>query len=145
MLLNVKQRKELTAYIVDKMKKRESPSEMRYTTSNPQSLVYMDQSLTEIQADDLYSCPELHRVCIGIKEIVLTVKEFDALRLLISNHHRVLTFETPARRIWNEEYFDVMSKTIHNLISRLRHKLQISPDTPKYIVCIRGVGYKFII
>jgi len=104
---------------------------------------YADQSLTEIQEGELYFCPELRKVCVGNTEIELTVKEFDALYLLISNRNRILTFETLACQIWGEEYIDITAKTIHNLMSRVRHKLQVFPDTCNYIVCVRGVGYKF--
>ena len=42
-----------------------------------------------------------------------------------------------------EEYIDVTPKTIHNLLSRLRQKLQIAPEAPEYVISVRGVGYKF--
>jgi len=104
---------------------------------------YADQSLTESQEGELYFCPELRKVCVGNTEIELTVKEFDALHLLISNRNRILTFETLAWQIWGEEYVDITTKTIHNLMSRVRHKLQIDPSGPEYIKSIRGGGYKF--
>ena len=75
-------------------------------------------------------------------EIELTVKEFDALYLLISNRNRILTFETLACQIWGEEYIDITAKAIHNLMSRVRHKLQVYPSEPEYIKSVRGVGYK---
>lgn len=81
------------------------------------------------------------RVC-G-QEIALTVKEFDALRLLLINRKRVLTFEMIAYQVWGEEYIDVTQKAIHNLFSRLRQKLQVTPESPGYIISVRGVGYKF--
>ncbi len=65
--------------------------------------------------------------------------------LLISNRNRILTFETLASRIWGEEYIDITAKTIHNLMSRVRHKLQISPNARNYIVCVRGVGYNIMV
>ena len=55
----------------------------------------------------------------------------------------VLTFETIAYHVWGEEYIDVTPKTIHNLLSRLRQKLQIAPEEPEYVISVRGVGYKF--
>lgn len=70
-------------------------------------------------------------------------KEFDALHLLIVNRKRVLTFETIAYHVWGEEYIDVTPKAIHNLLSRLRQKLQIAPEAPEYVISVRGVGYKF--
>ncbi len=109
----------------------------------PISPEYVDQSLTEIREGELYFCLELRKVCIGDTEIELTVKEYDALHLLILNRNRILIYETLARQIWGEEYIDITTKTIHNLMSRVRHKLQVSPDTHNYIVCVRGIGYKF--
>lgn len=101
------------------------------------------QPLTEIQEGNLYFCLEERKVCVGGQEIELTAKEFDAIHLLIVNRKRVLTFETIAYHVWGEEYVDITTKTIHNLLSRLRQKLQISPDAPSYVVSVRGVGYKF--
>lgn len=101
------------------------------------------QPLTEIQAGDLYFCLEERKVCVGSRKIELTAKEFDALHLLIVNRKRVLTFETIAYHVWGEEYVGVTTKTIHNLLSRLRQKLQIDSAGPKYIKSVRGVGYKF--
>lgn len=142
-LLNDTQRRELAEYISHSMEQTVSVVNHPCATPNPIPLGYVDQSLTEIQNGDLYFCLELRKVCVGDTEIDLTVKEFDALYLLISNRNRILTFETLAFQIWGEEYIDITTKTIHNLMSRVRHKLQVSPDTRNYIVCVRGVGYKF--
>lgn len=136
-MLDAEQRRELTHYVLAKDSASVDDSCAAYQISNVES------PLTEIQEGDLYFCLEERKVCIGGQKIELTVKEFDALHLLIINRKRVLTFETIAYHVWGEEYVDVTSKTIHNLLSRLRQKLQISPDAPGYIVSVRGVGYKF--
>ncbi len=143
-LLDADQRQELIKYVLDERKEFTASDEISCTNPSAiSSIRYGEQSLTEIRAGGLYFCLELRKVRIETTEIDLTVKEFDALYLLISNQNRVLTFEMLAYQIWGEEYVDVTAKTIHNLMSRLRQKLQISPDAPKYIVCVRGVGYKF--
>lgn len=143
-LLDDRQRQELEEVIISRMGQNESSAKYPYTT--PPVFVpsqYAEQPLTKICEGDLYFYPELRKVCVGDVEIELTVKEFDALNLLISNRNRILTFETLACQIWGEEYIDITPKTIHNLMSRVRHKLQVSPNTHSYIVCVRGVGYKF--
>lgn len=142
-LLNDTQRQELAEYISRSLEQPVSVINAPCVTPTPISPRYVDQPLTEIQEGELYFCLELRKVCVGDTEIELTVKEFDALYLLISNRNRILTFETLARQIWGEEYVDITTKTIHNLMSRVRHKLQVFPDTCNYIVCVRGVGYKF--
>ena len=79
------------------------------------------------------------------QKIELTTKEFDALYLLIINKRRVMTFETISYHVWGEDYIDVTTQAIHNLMSRLRQKLQTAPDMPEYIISIRGVGLNLII
>ena len=141
-LLDGKQRKEAAEAIISRMGQNESA--VKYpclTRSVSVPFQYAEQPLTEIQEGGLYFYPELRKACVGDTEIELTVKEYDALHLLISN--RILTYETLARQIWGEEYIDITTKTIHNLMSRVRHKLQVSPDTFNYIICVRSVGYKF--
>ena len=142
-LLNDVQRQELAEYIFPSLEQSASAVKYPCATPSPISPGYVDQPLTEMREGELYFCLELRKVCVGDTEIELTVKEFDALYLLISNRNRILTFETLARQIWGEEYIDITTKTIHNLMSRVRHKLHVSPNTHIYIVCVRGVGYKF--
>ena len=142
-LLSDTQRQELEEYISHSLEQPVSAVKHPCPTPNPIPNGYAGQPLTEIRESDLYFCLELRKVCVGETEIELTVKEFDALYLLISNRNRILTFETLACHIWGEEYIDITSKTIHNLMSRVRHKLHVSPNTRNYIVCVRGVGYKF--
>lgn len=143
-LLNAEQRADLTRYVLS----REQPNAAFRPDSvllRSGSALQMDSMppLTEIQEGDLYFCLEERKVCVCGQEIALTVKEFDALHLLLINRKRVLTFEMIAYQVWGEEYIDVTQRAIHNLFSRLRQKLQVTPDSPGYIVSVRGVGYKF--
>ena len=142
-LLDGRQQRELAEYISHNLEPPISAVKHLCATPDPTLPGYTGQPLTEIREGELYFCLELRKVCVGDMEIELTVKEFDALYLLISNRNRILTFETLACQIWGEEYIDITAKTIHNLMSRVRHKLQVSSDTRNYIVCVRGVGYKF--
>ena len=99
--------------------------------------------MTEIRDGLLYFCLEERKVCVDGQEIELTAKEFDALYLLLMNRKRVMTFETISYQVWGMEYIDVTPQAIHNLMSRLRQKLQIRPDIPEYIASVRDVGYKY--
>lgn len=143
-LLDPEQQKELIHYVLSKSKQNSS-----YISNLPSALNISDlqsdyaKPLTEIREGDLYFCLEERKVCVSGQEIELTAKEFDALHLLIVNRKRVLTFETIAYHVWGEEYIDVTPKTIHNLLSRLRQKLQVDSAGSEYIKSARGVGYKF--
>ena len=83
------------------------------------------QSNSEILEGDLYFCLEERKVCVSGQEIELTAKEFDALRLLIMNRKRVLTFEMISYQVWGEEYIDITVKIIHNLMGRLRQNMNL--------------------
>ena len=131
-LLDEKQQKELTSYVIS----GSLPDVFNNSPAQADSI----QTLTEIRDGDLYFCLEGRTVCIRDQEIDLTAKEFDALHLLIINRRRVLTFETIAYHVWDEDYIDVTAQAIHNLMSRLRQKLQISPDVPEYVTSVRGIN-----
>lgn len=143
-LLNAEQRADLASYILSRKQPRVAFRTDSVSIYNGSALQTDSMPpLTEIQEGDLYFCLEERKVCVCGQEIALTVKEFDALHLLIINRKRVLTFEMIAYQVWGEEYIGVTQRAIHNLFSRLRQKLQVTPDSPGYIISVRGVGYKF--
>ena len=114
--------------------------------TNPDSFgarIDTSQPLTEIREGDLYFCLEEREVAVQGKKVDLSVREFNALYLLLMNRRRVMAFETIAYHVWSEEYVENELTAIHNIMSRLRQKLKISPDIPDYIISVRGVGYKF--
>ena len=75
------------------------------------------------------------------KEIELTAKEFEILRLLLQNPRKVYTKEQIYSLIWNDAYLgDENAVNVH--ISRLRNKIEDSPRSPKYVITVWGIGYK---
>ena len=75
------------------------------------------------------------------REIELTTKEFEILRLLLLNPKKVYTKEQIYSLIWNDAYLgDENAVNVH--ISRLRNKIEDNPRSPKYIITVWGIGYK---
>ena len=75
------------------------------------------------------------------KEIELTAKEFEILRLLLQNPRKVYTKEQIYSLIWNDAYLgDENAVNVH--ISRLRNKIEDIPRSPKYVITLWGIGYK---
>ncbi len=75
------------------------------------------------------------------KEIELTAKEFEILRLLLQNPRKVYTKEQIYSLIWNDAYLgDENAVNVH--ISRLRNKIEDNPRSPKYVITVWGIGYK---
>jgi len=72
----------------------------------------------------------------------LTSKEFQLLRVLITSNGKVLPRETILQKVWGFDYYGT-ARTIDNFINRLRQKIEDDVNEPRYIVTVRGVGYKF--
>lgn len=75
--------------------------------------------------------------------VELTVREFELLRLLVSHPDEVLRRDTILNEVWGDEW-DVFPRTIDTHVVHLRQKLEEDPGDPRYIVNVRGVGYKFV-
>lgn len=75
--------------------------------------------------------------------ISLTAKEFDILQLFLQNPKRIFTADQIFELIWKTNSLGGDSRTVMVYISTLRKKLEKNPESQKYIISIRGVGYKF--
>jgi phosphate regulon transcriptional regulator PhoB len=76
------------------------------------------------------------------KSIKLTLKEFELLRFLAQNPNRVLSRDQLLDRVWGGDTF-VTPRTVDVHIRRLRQAIEKDDRHPKWILTLRGVGYKF--
>ena len=74
--------------------------------------------------------------------VPLPLKEFELLELLLRNAGRVLTRMQLIDRIWGADYVGD-TKTLDVHVKRLRSKIEPDPGNPRYLVTVRGLGYKF--
>lgn len=72
----------------------------------------------------------------------LTPIEFRLLHALMRNAGRTLTHDVLLNSVWGYEY-DGYSNQIAVYIRRLRAKIEPEPSNPRYLITIRGLGYKF--
>ncbi|HEY3247460.1 MAG TPA: response regulator transcription factor [bacterium] len=86
--------------------------------------------------------PTTHEASLNGRQVDLTAKEFDLLRLLMSHPNRVFTRDFLLEHIWGYDYYG-STRTVDMHISRLREKIEDDPVAPTYIITVRGVGYKF--
>lgn len=92
------------------------------------------------KAGDVVLDTKKHTVTSGGRDISLTCKEFELLRLLMKNKGSVITRDVLLERVWGYD-FDGETRTIDVHIRTLRQKLGESGDIIK---TVRGVGYKII-
>ena len=86
---------------------------------------------------------ETHEVIADGSPASLTGKEFEILKLLIENPKRIFSAQQIFELTWKTSCLDSDARTVMVYISTLRKKLEINPQNEKYIISIRGVGYKF--
>jgi DNA-binding response OmpR family regulator len=76
------------------------------------------------------------------RRVPLTATEFELLRFLATHPGRVFTRKQVFREVWREEYLaDDNTVMVH--IHRLREKIEDDPASPRYVVTVRGLGYRF--
>ncbi|MBX6355009.1 MAG: response regulator transcription factor [Micromonosporaceae bacterium] len=85
---------------------------------------------------------ERHVVTVDGQPVQLPLKEFELLELLLRNAGRVLTRGQLIDRVWGADYVGD-TKTLDVHVKRLRSKVEPEPSAPRYIVTVRGLGYKF--
>ena len=78
-------------------------------------------------------------VKVGQKEISLSPKEYDLLRVLVQHAGKVLTHQFLLTELWNgvtePQYLRVY-------VRQLRQKIEADPERPQYILTETGVGYR---
>lgn len=78
----------------------------------------------------------------GGVRIELTTLEFDLLWFLASNAGRVFSREHLLERVWGGDRV-VTDRSIDSLVSRLRKKIEIDPESPVHLQTVWGAGYRF--
>ena len=96
----------------------------------------------ELRAQDVRVDVAAHRAFQGERELHLTTKEFDLLRVLVANAGSVVVRETLMRDVWGSDPVG-STKTLDMHVSWLRRKLGDDANAPRYISTVRGLGFRF--
>ncbi len=76
------------------------------------------------------------------REVNLSLKEFELLRVLLGSAGRAVPRERLLERVWGDDFYgDERTLDVH--IRWLREKLEQNPSQPEFLQTVRGVGYKF--
>lgn len=79
---------------------------------------------------------------LGKDRLELTPKEYELLKLLVTNLGKVYTREQLLEKVWGYEYFgDTRTVDVH--VRHLRAKLGCDTETADLIETVRGIGYRF--
>lgn len=70
----------------------------------------------------------------------LTTREVELIRYLVSHANEPVSRDALLENVWRYEY-STNTRTVDVHISKLRSKIEVQPDDPKYLVTLHGVGY----
>jgi two-component system response regulator RegX3 len=95
-----------------------------------------------IEAGPIRIDTERHAVSVNGEALSLPLKEFELLEYLVDNANRVLTRGQIIDRVWGSNYYGD-TKTLDVHVKRIRGKIEPDPANPRFLVTVRGLGYKF--
>jgi two-component system response regulator RegX3 len=96
---------------------------------------------TTLEIGEVRLDPSGYVVTVGGDRVEMTRKEFELLRLLMTNAGQTVPRRTLIERVWGWESTE--GKTLDTHIRRIRSKIETDPSSPARIVTIRKVGYRF--
>lgn len=106
------------------------------------STTKVEEKPKKIVAKDLEIDLEKYEVKVRGSLVNLTPLEFELLRFLAENEGKVYSRDVLLDTLWGYDYYgDTRTVDVH--IRRLRTKIEEDPSNPKYIITVRGKGYKF--
>ena len=100
------------------------------------------RSAPSFDAGPLHIYFERRLVSLAGHRVVLTPKEYDVLKYLVTHADRALTHALILRAVWGPEYA-AATQYLRNVVLSLRRKLEVDPARPRFILTEPGVGYRF--
>ena len=94
-----------------------------------------------IEIGELVIDKRRHEVTSGGEPVDLTPLEFQILERLASEPGRAWSRNDLLDQVWSTDY-EGYQRNIDPHINRLRKKLETDPKNPRYVLTVRGVGYK---
>ncbi len=76
------------------------------------------------------------------RSVELSALEFKLLHYLASHPRRVFSRDRLLDEVWGRDRF-VTPRTVDVHVRRLREKIESQPDSPQYLLTVRGSGYRF--
>jgi two-component system KDP operon response regulator KdpE len=78
-------------------------------------------------------------VKVGDKDVKLSPKEYDLLRLLVQHAGKVLTHRYLLNELWNDQ---TDAQYLRVYVRQLRQKIESDPEQPQYVLTETGIGYR---
>jgi two-component system KDP operon response regulator KdpE len=108
---------------------------LRRTERAPEGYALYDDGTLRIDV-------EARRVTLAGRQVAMAGTEFRLLAYLLSHAGQLRTYRQILESVWGRDYRDCV-EYVHVYIWRLRKKLAEDHQRPRYLVTVRGLGYRF--
>jgi two-component system, OmpR family, alkaline phosphatase synthesis response regulator PhoP len=82
------------------------------------------------------------QIWVGENRVDLTAAEFEVLRSLAAHPGWVYSRQQIMEQLWDGEFYgELRTADVH--VRNIRRKIETDPRKPRYILTVRGIGYKF--
>jgi two-component system alkaline phosphatase synthesis response regulator PhoP len=76
------------------------------------------------------------------EKIELTATEFKLLQVFLEHRGRAMSIDELLREVWGREAI-LTDRVVYTHVHHLRNKLEENPQKPRFLVGVRGIGYRF--
>jgi len=129
-------------YITKPFSIREFRSRVKALLRRASAPKYEPRDREAIEVGELRIDPSRRSVEVGGKPVQLTYVEFELLRSMALKPGRVFSRHALLEALWGAAVYRE-TRTIDVHVRHLREKLEADPREPRYILTVRGVGYRF--
>ncbi len=122
------------------------PFGMRELIARVRALLRRTQSTSlvdEVRFDDVVIDFKAYKAERKQLPVELSAREYRLLRYLVAKKGAVVTRDELLDEVWGYNSYPT-TRTVDNHIARLRQKIEDNSDTPRHILTVHGVGYKFV-
>lgn len=109
-----------------------------YRGEEPTGCFWVGKRIADLEAGVIWKTQEGQKAG---EAIPLSNKEYQLLRLFLENRGRILTLDMLAESVWGSGYCSY-ENTLMVHIRRLREKLEEEPSRPKWLITVKGLGYR---
>jgi len=130
-------------YLTKPVRIRELISRINAVLRRKAKSINNDSMTNAIVSGDIKVEPLKCKVSKEGKEIIFTSVEYKLLLAFMQNGGQVLSRNTILEKLWDIDGEFIDDNTLSVYIKRLREKLEEDSKNPRYIITIRGLGYKW--
>ena len=79
----------------------------------------------------------------GKKEFALTLREVQLMQFFVAHEGEALDRGDILEEVWGQKY-EGTTRTLDQHVAKLRQKIEADPSTPRHILTVHGLGYRFV-